>query len=294
MLNENWVFRRGDIYIVELSPKIGFVQSGTRPVIVLQKHPIVVDDDLLLLGVELSRLGRHGEILRRVGVPCIRPHIPAKRRKEKQRQCRQKVDDGPGERFRSVRAGRRCVHDHHRGRRRATRLGSRAAERKVPRAAGRGMGLPALALAGRIRTRDREAGGAPLPLQRRRFARGVQGTGSALAAEGFCGERYRPPRHRPLACRCGKEREACSRGRTLPPSYGGGCDMSRPAFKAGNPQRPDMEQPPIQRPETPKARKALSLKREEGIFRPLPKGRPEINFRLFRPFRSSAPRRANR
>ena len=38
MLNENWVFRRGDIYIVELSPKIGFVQSGTRPVIVLQNN----------------------------------------------------------------------------------------------------------------------------------------------------------------------------------------------------------------------------------------------------------------
>ncbi len=38
MLNENWVFRRGDIYLVELEPRIGFVQSGTRPVIVLQNN----------------------------------------------------------------------------------------------------------------------------------------------------------------------------------------------------------------------------------------------------------------
>ena len=38
MLKEDWIFRRGDIYIVELEPKIGFVQSGIRPVIVLQNN----------------------------------------------------------------------------------------------------------------------------------------------------------------------------------------------------------------------------------------------------------------
>lgn len=38
MLREDWVFRRGDIYLVELEPRIGFVQSGTRPVIVLQNN----------------------------------------------------------------------------------------------------------------------------------------------------------------------------------------------------------------------------------------------------------------
>lgn len=38
MLREDWIFHRGDIYLVELLPKIGFVQSGTRPVIVLQNN----------------------------------------------------------------------------------------------------------------------------------------------------------------------------------------------------------------------------------------------------------------
>ena len=38
MLNEDWIYRRGDIYLVELEPRIGFVQGGTRPVIVLQNN----------------------------------------------------------------------------------------------------------------------------------------------------------------------------------------------------------------------------------------------------------------
>ncbi len=38
MLKEDWIFHRGDIYLAELAPKIGFVQSGTRPVIVLQNN----------------------------------------------------------------------------------------------------------------------------------------------------------------------------------------------------------------------------------------------------------------
>lgn len=38
MLDHNWIFRRGDIYIANLEPKIGFVQSGIRPVIVLQNN----------------------------------------------------------------------------------------------------------------------------------------------------------------------------------------------------------------------------------------------------------------
>ena len=38
MLNEDWIFHRGDIYIVEIEPRIGFVQNRTRPVIVLQNN----------------------------------------------------------------------------------------------------------------------------------------------------------------------------------------------------------------------------------------------------------------
>ena len=38
MLHEDWIYRRGDIYLAELEPRIGFVQQGTRPVIVLQNN----------------------------------------------------------------------------------------------------------------------------------------------------------------------------------------------------------------------------------------------------------------
>ena len=38
MLNVDWIFRRGDIYVAELDARVGFVQSGTRPVIVLQNN----------------------------------------------------------------------------------------------------------------------------------------------------------------------------------------------------------------------------------------------------------------
>ena len=38
MMKEDWIYRRGDVYLAELRPKFGFVQSGTRPVIVLQNN----------------------------------------------------------------------------------------------------------------------------------------------------------------------------------------------------------------------------------------------------------------
>ncbi len=38
MLREDWIFKRGDVYLAELDAKIGFVQSGKRPVIVLQNN----------------------------------------------------------------------------------------------------------------------------------------------------------------------------------------------------------------------------------------------------------------
>ena len=38
MLNNDWIFKRGDIYLAEWAPKFGFVQSGKRPVIVLQNN----------------------------------------------------------------------------------------------------------------------------------------------------------------------------------------------------------------------------------------------------------------
>ena len=36
--NEDWVYRRGDIYLANLNPFVGSEQGGTRPVVVLQNN----------------------------------------------------------------------------------------------------------------------------------------------------------------------------------------------------------------------------------------------------------------
>ena len=38
MMKENWVYRRGDIYMANLNPFKGSEQGGTRPVLVLQNN----------------------------------------------------------------------------------------------------------------------------------------------------------------------------------------------------------------------------------------------------------------
>ena len=35
-LHDNWIFKRGDVYIANLNPRKGSEQGGTRPVLVLQ------------------------------------------------------------------------------------------------------------------------------------------------------------------------------------------------------------------------------------------------------------------
>lgn len=35
-MNENWNYRRGDIYLADLNPFVGSEQGGTRPVLLLQ------------------------------------------------------------------------------------------------------------------------------------------------------------------------------------------------------------------------------------------------------------------
>ncbi len=37
-MNEDWIYRRGDIYVADLDPYIGSEQGGTRPVVVLQNN----------------------------------------------------------------------------------------------------------------------------------------------------------------------------------------------------------------------------------------------------------------
>lgn len=38
-MKENWIYRRGDVYLANLDPYIGSEQGGTRPVVVLQTTP---------------------------------------------------------------------------------------------------------------------------------------------------------------------------------------------------------------------------------------------------------------
>lgn len=37
-MNENWNYRRGDIYLADLNPYVGSEQGGTRPVLLLQNN----------------------------------------------------------------------------------------------------------------------------------------------------------------------------------------------------------------------------------------------------------------
>ena len=37
-MKENWIYRRGDVYLANLGPYIGSEQGGTRPVVVLQNN----------------------------------------------------------------------------------------------------------------------------------------------------------------------------------------------------------------------------------------------------------------
>ena len=37
-MNEDWVFKRGDLYYANLNPYFGSEQGGTRPVLVLQNN----------------------------------------------------------------------------------------------------------------------------------------------------------------------------------------------------------------------------------------------------------------
>lgn len=37
-MNENWNYRRGDIYLADLNPFVGSEQGGTRPVLLLQNN----------------------------------------------------------------------------------------------------------------------------------------------------------------------------------------------------------------------------------------------------------------
>ena len=37
-MREDWIYRRGDVYLANLDPYIGSEQGGTRPVVVLQNN----------------------------------------------------------------------------------------------------------------------------------------------------------------------------------------------------------------------------------------------------------------
>ena len=52
-MNEDWVFKRGDLYYANLNPYFGSEQGGTRPVLVLQKN---ISKETLLEAIENSLL----------------------------------------------------------------------------------------------------------------------------------------------------------------------------------------------------------------------------------------------
>ncbi len=37
-MRDNWIYRRGDVYLADLNPYVGSEQGGTRPVVVLQNN----------------------------------------------------------------------------------------------------------------------------------------------------------------------------------------------------------------------------------------------------------------
>ena len=41
-MNEDWVFKRGDLYYANLNPYFGSEQGGTRPVLVLQNNRFTI------------------------------------------------------------------------------------------------------------------------------------------------------------------------------------------------------------------------------------------------------------
>lgn len=62
MLNKDWVYRRGDIYYVDLNPVIGSEQGGSRPVIVIQNNSGNRHAPTLIVAMITSKTSKNGQL----------------------------------------------------------------------------------------------------------------------------------------------------------------------------------------------------------------------------------------
>lgn len=62
MLNKDWVYRRGDIYYVDLNPVIGSEQGGSRPVVVIQNNSGNRHAPTLIVAMITSRTSKNGQL----------------------------------------------------------------------------------------------------------------------------------------------------------------------------------------------------------------------------------------
>ena len=62
MLNKDWVYRRGDIYYVDLNPVIGSEQGGSRPVVVIQNNTGNRHAPTLIVAMITSKTGKNGQL----------------------------------------------------------------------------------------------------------------------------------------------------------------------------------------------------------------------------------------
>lgn len=61
-MNEDWIYRRGDIYLANLDPYIGSEQGGTRPVVVLQNNAGNFFSPTLIVAPITSRFGKRRDL----------------------------------------------------------------------------------------------------------------------------------------------------------------------------------------------------------------------------------------
>lgn len=62
MLDKDWVYRRGDIYYVDLNPVIGSEQGGSRPVVVIQNNSGNRHAPTLIVAMITSKTSKNGQL----------------------------------------------------------------------------------------------------------------------------------------------------------------------------------------------------------------------------------------
>lgn len=62
MLNKDWVYRRGDIYYVDLNPVIGSEHGGSRPVVVIQNNSGNRHAPTLIVAMITSKTSKNGQL----------------------------------------------------------------------------------------------------------------------------------------------------------------------------------------------------------------------------------------